>query len=235
MTLKFILIYLGIVILLTLIFKLFKKGDIEEQKEVANEEPEYEEKELKFENKNLRNKKVEVKNIKKELINSDIDLHTDLYKIEEKVKTLKEDIRKEFDYDYEKIIGEFLRILDDSNNYELCNNLKNIFTSEIIYQIKCSSNWLESVKKLLNNKQQKILNAYLSINKKFNLDDFIIYIDELVKLNSKNVTIYTSPDLELDMDLDENIEIIKDNSIYEGIKIKYQSRLYDFSLNGRDL
>lgn len=235
MTLKFILIYLGIVILLTLIFKLFKKNDIEEQKEVANEEPEYEEKELKFENKNIRNKKVEVKNIKKELINSDIDLHTDLYKIEEKVKTLKEDIRKEFDYDYEKIIEEFLRILDDSNNYELCNNIKNIFTSEIIYQIKCSSNWLESVKKLLNNKQQKILNAYLSINKKFNLDDFIIYIDELVKLNSKNVTIYTSPDLELDMDLDENIEIIKDNSIYEGIKIKYQSRLYDFSLNGRDL
>lgn len=218
-----------------LIFKLVKKDNNEEAKH-EEETPKEDTNRISFKNNNKGNKKVEIKSIKADINNSDIDKYIDLFKLEEKNKTLKEDILKEFDYDYKSIIKEFLRVLNDSNNSKFCNVMRTIFTSDTIYNIKTSNDELEETKRVLNNKQyEKILNAYMSINKRFNLEDFIVYLDELVMLNDKQITIYVGNDNDIELDeIDEDIRIEKDENIYEGIKIKYQSRIYDFSLNGRD-
>lgn len=146
-------------------------------------------------------------------------------------------IDEKFDIDYIGIIKEFIKNTEDLSAYQFVSNLRNKFNSDIIYKLKILSDLeqVELLKKNLSDKEFEVYNAYIKINKKHNIDSFIDYLNELVDLNNPAITIYVGNKAENYDHLNKNIKTIYSKDIYKGIKIIYKNKIYDYSLNERNV
>lgn len=146
-------------------------------------------------------------------------------------------IDEKFDIDYIGIIKEFLKNIHDDGTYKFVTELRNKFTSNTIYQLKIltEQEQMELLKKNLNSKEQQIYKAYLKVNNKHNIDSFIDYLNELIDLNNPNITIYVGDKTENYDHLSNYIKTIYSKDIYKGIKIIYKNKIYDYSLNERNV
>ena len=151
--------------------------------------------------------------------------------------TINKKIDEKFNLDYEAIIKKFLENTSGKEQYDFCNNLKNKFTSEMIYLLKSLPNndQEQKIKELLNDQEYKIYKLYKEINKSNNIDGFIDYLNEMLDLNNPKIIVYVGDKKENYDHISENIKTIYRNDIYKGIKIKYQNRIYDYSLNERNV
>lgn len=146
-------------------------------------------------------------------------------------------IDEKFDIDYVGLLKEFLKNIKEDDSYNFVTNLRNKFTSDIIYKLKVLTDeeQVELLNKNLSNNELEIYKAYLKINKKFNIDSFIDYLNELVDLNNPNIIVYVGNKTENYDYLSEHIQTIYSKDIYKGIKIIYKNKIYDYSLNERNV
>jgi len=146
-------------------------------------------------------------------------------------------IDDKFDIDYVGILKEFLKNIKDDGTYKFVINLRKKFNSDIIYKLKIltEQEQVELLNKNLDETEKEIYKAYLKINKKHNLDSFIDYLNELVDLNNPNITVYVGNKNENYDYLSEHIKTIYSKDIYKGIKIIYKNKIYDYSLNERNV
>ena len=63
----------------------------------------------------------------------------------------------------------------------------------------------------------------------------MVYLDQLVDLNSQKIVILVGSKNENYDHLSEYIETKYNDKIYRGIKIVYKNRVYDFSLSERNI
>ena len=191
----------------------------------------------------VKSKKVEVRSIKRAILDSCIDFNVSIFeclKLSNKNKNLQDiekKIDEEFNFDNEKIIKEFINNIDESKNYDYCKRLKSKFSFNQVYELKTltSDEQLKRLRQLLNDEEYKILELYIDTHLEFILDDFINYLNELIRLNETTVTIYVGNEDESYDYLDKHIRTRIDKDIYRGIKIGYRGHIYDFSLSGRNL
>ena len=146
-------------------------------------------------------------------------------------------IDENFDIDYVGILKEFLKNIDTDESYKFAINLRNKFNSTTIYQLKILSELeqMELLKKNLNEKELQVYKAYLKLNNKHDIDNFIDYLNELVDLNNPNITVYVGNKTENYDHLSKYIKTIYSKDIYKGIKIIYKNKIYDYSLNERNV
>ena len=146
-------------------------------------------------------------------------------------------IDENFDIDYVGILKEFLKNIDTDESYKFAMNLRNKFNSTTIYQLKILSELeqMELLKKNLNEKELQVYKAYLKLNNKHDIDNFIDYLNELVDLNNPNITVYVGNKTENYDHLSKYIKTIYSKDIYKGIKIIYKNKIYDYSLNERNV
>ena len=253
MLLLFLGVYSVLAVLVYLMFKVLKDvvnrignqsksyyvDKLQEYDELINDK----EKQLNTLNQEIKNKKVEAEKIKQDMLNSPIDFDINIIDVLSRTKykdksifEIEHLIDEEFDYDKEKIIKEFIKKADDKN-YDFCKKLERKFTPKKIYELKTLSRDMQEVKlkKMLNDDEYKILELYRNTHKKFSLDGFINYLNELVKLNDPTIVVYVGNKNESYEHLNKNIKTKVDKNIYRGIKIGYRGKIYDFSLNGRNL
>ena len=142
-------------------------------------------------------------------------------------------IEEKFDFDHEKLIKEFLLCVKNVNKYEFCINLKNKFTSEIIYKVKTilDIDLDDFMKEFLTKDEYSIYQLFKDLNGTFLVEDFIDYLDRLVELNNPNITFYLSNKKENYDYLSKYIKTVVSDDIYSGIKIVYRDKVYDFSLS----
>lgn len=191
----------------------------------------------------LKNKelslKSEDKNIKKDGYEFDyniIDLFNSTeYQNKELLKITKL-IDEKFDFNHEKVIKEFLKCIKNVDKYEFCINLRNKFTSNVIYDVKTllEEEIDDYMKNLLNNNEFEVYLLFKDLNGKFIIEDFIDYLDRLVELNNPMIIIYVSNKKENYDYLSKYIKTIVSDDIYSGIKIVYKNKVYDFSLSERN-
>ena len=75
-----------------------------------------------------------------------------------------------------------------------------------------------------------VYEIFISSNK-FNMEDFIDYLNRLIELNDPTVTVLV-PSKNMNFNyIDNKIKTKVSDSIYRGIKILYRNKVYDFSLN----
>lgn len=150
---------------------------------------------------------------------------------------LNKKIDEKFNIDYVGIINKFLSITDSSGQYDFCKNLKSKFSSSIIYDLKVlSTSELDiKVRSMLNDEEYKIYNLYKEVNSNNNIDGFIDYLNELIDLNNPNIIVYVGDKNENYDYLSKYVKTIYSDDIYKGIKIKYQNKIYDYSLNERNV
>ena len=146
-------------------------------------------------------------------------------------------IDENFDIDYIGILKEFLINIDTDESYKFAMDLRNKFNSTTIYQLKILSELeqMELLKKNLNEKELQVYKAYLKLNNKHDIDNFIDYLNELVDLNNPNITVYVGNKTENYDHLSKYIKTIYSKDIYKGIKIIYKNKIYDYSLNERNV
>lgn len=147
-------------------------------------------------------------------------------------------IDEKFNIDYVGILKHFLDQIKDDGTYQFCIDLRNKFTSDLVYQLKIMS--LEEqksyLKMILNEKEFLIYELYLSYDKvNVGIDGFMDYLGELLDLNSPKITVYVGSKSENYDYLSKYIETIYSKDIYKGIRIIYQKRIYDYSLNERNV
>ena len=150
---------------------------------------------------------------------------------------LNKKIDEKFNIDYISLIKKFISFISENNQYEFCMNMKNKFTSDIIYSLKILSNdELEiKIKEMLTDDEYKIYKLYKEVNSKGDIDGFIDYLNELLDLNNPFITVYVG-DKDQNYDyLSKYIKTVYSSDIYKGIKIMYQNKIYDYSLNERNV
>lgn len=189
----------------------------------------------------IKNKKIELEklsdtNSKKNYTfdKNIIDIMTDAdYK--EKAFELQKHIDESFDFDYEKIIKEFIHDNVDDKEYNTCLNIKNKFNSKLIYKIRNEMDLEKAIINELNDDEKKIFNNFKKVSPKYNIDDFLNYIDETISVASPYVEVQVANKKQNYDHLSKYIKTVVNDSIYKGIKIVYKNKVYDFSLNERNV
>lgn len=150
---------------------------------------------------------------------------------------LNRKIDENFVVNYEELISDFLTFCEDNKDYEFCLKLRDKFDSEKIYNLKSMMEleMEEEMKRFLDEKEYKIYEAFKLIINDHSIENFVIYLDQLVDLNSPKVVILVGNKHENYDHLSEYIETKYNDKIYRGIKIIYKNKVYDFSLSERNI
>lgn len=161
-----------------------------------------------------------------------IDLLTETDYLDKNIFAINKKIEEKFIINYEQLIKDFLANTKENNRYDFCTNLRNKFTPLEIYKIETMlpEERNEYFKTFLSEEEYKLYTIFLSSNK-FNMEDFIDYLNHLIELNNPIVIILV-PSKNINYDyIDSKIKTEVSENIYKGIKIIYRNKVYDFSLN----
>ena len=199
---------------------------------------------------NLINKEIREKEIKSESDNEGFKKNTyefdyqiiDLFnktKYQDKnIFEINKRIDESFNIDYVALIKRFLDNIKDDGTYSFCTSLRNKFTSSVVYDLKILEYDMqeEYLKKILNETEFLIYRMYVVISyDDYSVDGFLGYLNELVDLNSPNIMVYVGSKYENYDYLSKYIKTIYSKDIYKGIRIIYKKRIYDYSLNERNV
>ncbi|MBQ8681323.1 MAG: hypothetical protein IJ509_00205 [Bacilli bacterium] len=151
---------------------------------------------------------------------------------------LNKKIDEKFNLDYVSILKKFLEQVNDDGTYQFCVDLRDKFNSNLVYKLKIMES--EDQKKYLENylkkQEYQIYKLYLSLaGKQASVDGFMDYLNELIDLNSPNVEVYVGTKSENYDYLSKYIKTVYSKDIYKGIRIIYRKRIYDYSLNERNV
>lgn len=194
-------------------------------------------KELKEKEINEENKSKGVNNNNFEFDFNIIDLFNKTEYQDKNIFELNKKIDEKFNIDEDSLIKKFLSITDDDTEYMFCKNLKDKFTSDIIYSLKILTNEEldKKIKEMLTSDEYKLYKLYTDVNTDANIDGFIDYVNELIDLNNPKIIIYVGDKNKNYDNLSKNIKTVYSSDIYKGIKIKYHNKIYDYSLNERNV
>lgn len=151
---------------------------------------------------------------------------------------INKSIDEKFNIDYVGLLKCFLEQVVDDGTYNFCINLKKKFSRDIVYELKIMD--LEEQDKYLEvnleKLEYKIYRLYrFSAGKGASIDGFMEYLNELIDLNSPNVVVYVgSKSINFDY-LSKYVKTVYSKEIYKGIRIIYKKRIYDYSLNERNV
>ena len=150
---------------------------------------------------------------------------------------LNKEIDEKFQMDYVSLIKKFLEYVKDDGTYQFCLDLKKKFTSDEIYQLKVMlpEEQISYLSKLLSKEEYKIFELYREIEAKPNIDGFLDYVNELIDLNNPCILVYVGKKDENYDYLSKYIKTVYSKDIYKGIKIIYRKKIYDYSLNERNV
>ena len=150
---------------------------------------------------------------------------------------LNKQIEEKFKMDYVALIKKFLESIHDNGAYDFCKNLRKKFTSSEIYKLKIMlpEEQIEYLKKFLNDEEYKIFDLYQKINTKPDIDGFLDYMNELIDLNNPGILVLVGNKEENYDYLSKYIKTVYSKDIYKGIKIIYRKKIYDYSLNERNV
>lgn len=161
-----------------------------------------------------------------------IDLLTETNYLDKNIFALNKKIEEKFIINYEDLIKDFLSNIKDNNRYEFTLNLRNKFTPDEIYKIETLLPEDREIylKEILTSDEYMVYEIFTSSNK-FNMVDFIDYLNRLIELNNPTIEILV-PNKNINYDyIDSKIKTKVSDNIYRGIKIVYRNKVYDFSLN----
>ena len=141
-----------------------------------------------------------------------------------------------FQIDEEKIIKDFLSKCKFNKNYKIYENLQARFSPNLIYKLRMLNRegQINVISKLISDEEYEVFNAYIK-SRKFKLDKFLLDLDSVIKNNQPEVEVIVGNHSKNYDYLSPYIKTTYSEDVYKGIIIKYQDRIYDYSINERDV
>ena len=93
---------------------------------------------------------------------------------------------------------------------------------------------INAISKILTDKEYEVFNSYIT-TRKFKLDKFLLDLDSVVKNNHPEIEVIVGNHSKNYDYLSPYIKTTYSDDIYKGMIIKYQDRIYDYSINERDV
>lgn len=143
-------------------------------------------------------------------------------------------IDEEFDLDNDRIVTLFLKENQSRANemvhQELLALKKYLGQYEVYRKISGNKQLLFDIIQRLSPASQERINQYHLATNRFNVNDFLEYLE--VEIRKSDPVIYIEVgDKDLNYDQwDARIKTVYNDKIYKGIRIRYQDKLYDYSL-----
>lgn len=161
-----------------------------------------------------------------------IDMLTETNYLDKNIFELNKKIEEKFIINYEELLKDFLSNIKDSDRYNFTLNLRAKFTPSEIYKVETllPEDREAYLKEILTSEEYSVYEIFIASNR-FNMIDFIDYLNRLIELNDPTVTVLV-PNEKINYDyIDSKIKTKVSKNIYKGIKIVYKNKVYDFSLN----
>lgn len=146
------------------------------------------------------------------------------------------ELQKNFNVNGENILKEFIKehkYTGSVRNYNSLVKYRNQFSKEVIYEIMSldRKTQLEFLDSITTDTLKKIVDfeEYQNLPK-FNLFDFIENIDEKIQMMDPTIYVYVG-NANYNYDhIDTKIKTLFFNNMVEGLIIKYQNKMYDYSI-----
>lgn len=141
-----------------------------------------------------------------------------------------------FNINEEKIIKDFVSKITVDENYFLLESIEDKFSPNLIYKLKMlnTDSQIKEISKMLSDEEYEIFNSYLE-RKKFNLDKFLLELSLLLERTKPHIEVITGNHNKNYDYLSKYIKTTYSEDIYKGIIIKYQNKIYDYSIDERDV
>lgn len=164
-----------------------------------------------------------------------IDIMNDADYKDKYFSLLSKKIDNDFAINYENIINYFVMQNNDDVDYEICKNMRDKFDSETIYEVKNEFNLDKAILKRLTKEEIPFYLEYKRHHKVSKIEDFLNYLDELLKVMSPYIEVQVGNVNDNYDYISKYVKTVLNDSIYKGIKIIYKNKVYDFSLNERNV
>ena len=166
-----------------------------------------------------------------------IDLFNETKYQDSSLFELNKQIEREFNFDYEKIIEKFVSYVRDTNTYSFCVNLRKKIDSDMVYDLSILNTLerREFLKEKLSEDEYKIYEIFEDTMDNTSPEAFVEYLDQLVSLNNPNILVLVGNENENYDYISDYVDTRVSKDIYKGIKIIYKDKIYDFSLNERNI
>ena len=198
-------------------------------------------KELELMGSKDENPSVEVNNKEKSSVKQVVDkdllnIINDTEYASENVLKLANKVDEIFNIDEEKIIKEFISKVEINEDYKVYQSLYDRFSPNLIYKLKMlnKETQIKQIKEMIPDNEFEVFNSYLKTHK-YKLDRFLLDLSLLIERSRPNIEVLVGNKNKNYDNLNPYIKTIYDEDIYKGIIIKYQDRIYDYSINERDV
>lgn len=211
-------------------FFLFKLSELDQEKKEKLEKKEVNKEFVDVEEKNISNNNINV-NQNNVFLYESKDLSD--FNVKDVIQLVKK-IDSKFNYDERYIVEEFVKqtLNDDTESkYNNLVDLKDYIKNIGLYKLlRMSNDEIEEFKCDIIKYDRDILYDYLSINEKFDLGDFISYLDIEIKKNDPIIYVLVGDkNISFD-DVSDKVKTVYSEEVYKGIKIVYKNDIYDYSL-----
>lgn len=141
-----------------------------------------------------------------------------------------------FRIDEEKILKDFVSKTKVNENYKTYQMLQDRFSPNLIYKLKLlnSATQVKTISEMLSDEEYEVFNAYVT-TRKFKLEKFLLDLDLLIENNLPKIEVIVGNKTKNYDYLSPYIKTTYSDDIYKGMIIKYQDRIYDYSINERDV
>jgi len=201
------------------------------------------EKEQELQNKASSNEEYKEKANVSDKSNASIEVDRELLKIlnqtdYEGINALKlaNKVDEIFNIDEEKILRNFVSKLDVNNDYETYQMLIDRFSPNLIYKLKMLdiNSQIKVIGDMISDKEYEVFASYIERHK-FNLNKFLLDLSLLIEKSVPKIEVICGNKNKNYDHISPYIKTTYSEDILKGIIIKYQDKIYDYSINERDV
>lgn len=141
-----------------------------------------------------------------------------------------------FNIDEEKVLRDFIKNISIDENNKIYQSILDRFSPNLIYKLKMlnKESQIKEISKMLSDEEYNVFHDYIETHK-FNLNRFLLDLNLIIERTNPVIEVLTGNKNKNYNYISSYIKTIYSEDIYKGIIIKYQDKIYDYSINERDV
>lgn len=141
-----------------------------------------------------------------------------------------------FNIDEEKVLKDFIKNISIDENNIIYQSILDRFSPNLIYKLKMlnKESQVNEISKMLSDEEYNVFHDYIETHK-FRLNKFLLDLNLIIERTNPVIEVLTGNKNKNYNYISSYIKTIYSEDIYKGIIIKYQDKIYDYSINERDV